>query len=368
MGVYQRTLKGENPQYDLTFTNGRICHYKNEPLKDKEGKIIGTFGIARDITDAKRAQEKLRESEAKFRKLAEDANDGISIFGGKGEVVFANKRLAKITGYSISELLKMSVKDLAHPSEFEKAQKRYKTIISGKPFKKNFQTRLIRKNGRIIPIELSSAKSQWHGQPVVIVISRDLTRRDEIEKALKKAHDELKNIVKERTLKLNNAIKTIQRSEKELVQRKTAVEKLNKDLMDTNQALSILARNIDRDKELLEKKIYETTSTHIMPIIKELLDDKNCLKHLADLELVKTHLNDLIPGPTDYHEIVVNLSGQEMRVAAMVKRGLTSPKIADMLNVSPHTVKTHRKNIRKKLKLQNSNVNLTSYLKSKFRE
>ena len=105
-----------------------------------------------------------------------------------------------------------------------------------------------------------------------------------------------------------------------------------------------------------------------MPIIKELQDDKNCQKRLADLELLKTYLNGFIPGPTDQHEIVTYLSSQELRVATMIKRGLTSPKIADMLNVSLHTIKSHRKNIRKKLNLQNSNLNLTSYLKSKFRE
>ena len=138
--------------------------------------------------------------------------------------------------------------------------------------------------------------------------------------------------------------------------------------METNQALSILAKNIDKDKELLEKKIYEMTRTNIMPIIKELQDDKSCQKRLVDLELLKTYLNNLIPGPTDQHEIFLHLSSQELRVAAMIKRGLTSPKIADMLNVSLHTVKSHRKNIRKKLELQNSNVNLTSYLRSKFRE
>lgn len=187
-----------------------------------------------------------------------------------------------------------------------------------------------------------------------------------METALIKAHDELESRIKKRTSELNNALKSVQHSEKELTQRKIALEKLNKELMETNQALSILARNIDKDKELLEKKIYEITNTHMMPIITKLQNDKGCQKRLSDLELLKTYLNGLIPGPTDQHEIVVSLSSQEMRVAAMIKHGLTSPKIADMLNVSLHTVKTYRKNIRKKLKLQNSNVNLCSYLRSKM--
>jgi DNA-binding CsgD family transcriptional regulator len=55
-----------------------------------------------------------------------------------------------------------------------------------------------------------------------------------------------------------------------------------------------------------------------------------------------------------------------MRVAVMVKNGLTSQKIADMLNVSLHTVKSHRKNLRKKLNIQKSDISLGAYLKSKI--
>jgi DNA-binding NarL/FixJ family response regulator len=55
-----------------------------------------------------------------------------------------------------------------------------------------------------------------------------------------------------------------------------------------------------------------------------------------------------------------------MRVALMIKNGLTSQQISDLLCISLHTVKTHRKNIRKKLKISDTNINLVSYLKSKL--
>ena len=337
--------------------------YILKPFQDRE------IRAAIEVAFYKKEMENaLKESEEKFRALAENANEGILVAIEHGEHVFANKRAAEITGYSVPELLKTKIKDLAHPDEFEKIKERYCTIISGKPFNRQYETTLIRKNGKEIPIEVTSARTKWEGKPADIAIFRDITHRIKAEEALWKSHQELEHRVKERTFELNNALKSIQRSEKELTQRKIALEKLNKDLRETNQALSILARNIDKDKELLERKIYEITSINIMPIIKELQDDKSCQKRLADLELLKTYLNGLIPGPTDQHEIILHLSSQEMRVAAMIKHGLTSPKIADMLNVSLHTVKTHRKNIRKKLKLQNSNINLTSYLKSKFRE
>ena len=84
---------------------------------------------------------------------------------------------------------------------------------------------------------------------------------------------------------------------------------------------------------------------------------------MADLDVLETNLNSLFTG-SEHLEIIHSLTDQEMRVAALIKRSLTNHKISDLLCISEHTVKTHRKNIRKKLKIKNSTINLSSYLKS----
>lgn len=314
----------------------------------------------------KEMENALKESEKKFRTLAENANDGILIASGNGEHVYANKRASEITGYSVSELLETKIKDLAHPDDFEKIKDRYCKIISGKSFQKQYETRIFSKDGREITIEVASARSDWGGQPADIVVLRDITERIKAEKAMRTAHDELEHRVKERTFKLNNALKTVQRSEKELSQRKLSLEKLNKELMETNQAVSVLARNIDKKKEELEKKIIRTCNGKLLPILKELQKDVYCQKRQADLELIINYLNEITRDSPLYREIDSHLTDQEMRVAVMIKNGLTSQQIGDLLCLSLHTVKTHRKNIRKKLKIDNTNINLVSYLKSKF--
>ena len=92
--------------------------------------------------------------------------------------------------------------------------------------------------------------------------------------------------------------------------------------------------------------------------------NKSCQRITTDLDVLETIVNSLYSVLDNHHEIIKLLTDQEMRVAALIKRGLTSQKISDLLCISEDTVKTHRKNIRKKLKIQNSNVNLISYLKS----
>jgi DNA-binding CsgD family transcriptional regulator len=155
--------------------------------------------------------------------------------------------------------------------------------------------------------------------------------------------------------------------EKDLARHKSDLEKLKKEMIETNQAFSVLARNIDKNKEVFEKKIYDTTTVKILPIIKDLKNNRSCQRIMADLDVLETNLNSLFSGSNQPHEIINILTDQEMRVAALIKRGLTNQKISNLLYISEHTVKTHRKNIRKKLKINNTNVNLVSYLKSKLK-
>ena len=192
----------------------------------------------------------------------------------------------------------------------------------------------------------------------------DITEKKRAELALLETHKDLDRRVKERTAKLDDALKSIKRSEKELIRSKSALEILNQELLETNQAVSVLAKNIDRKKEALEKKNYEICSSKIIPVLKKLQKDVYCKKREADLELILNYLNGIIHETPLIHNISFNLTEQEMRVAILIKNGLTSQKIADMLFISLHTVKTHRKNIRKKLKINNKDINLVSYLNS----
>lgn len=190
--------------------------------------------------------------------------------------------------------------------------------------------------------------------------------KKEIEKKLQKAHEDLDRQVKERTVELYNALKAVEHSETELTQQKLALEKLSKELIETNQAVSVLAKNIDRKKQELEKKVYQICNGKLMPILKKLQKDVHCKKREADLELVINYLNEIIHETPLINNIGSHLTEQEMRVAMLIKKGLTSQQIADMLCISPNTVKTHRKNIRKKMKIDHKDINLVSYLKARL--
>jgi DNA-binding CsgD family transcriptional regulator len=101
-----------------------------------------------------------------------------------------------------------------------------------------------------------------------------------------------------------------------------------------------------------------------MPIIEDLRNAKNLENVQADLDILAANLQTMTSKLTRVENITIALTQAEMRVATMIKNGLTSEKIADKLHISLHTAKTHRRNIRKKLNIIGSRVNLASYLKS----
>jgi PAS domain S-box-containing protein len=368
----RRAFKGETVFDEVVYNGldkGKKYYYNIiTPIRDDE-KIYGILGILINISKLKQAEEALRESHKRFRNLTEVTTDWIWETDKNDFYTYVSPKIQDILGYSEEEILGKTPFELMPPEEAGRVSKIFDTIrASQRPFY-CIENINLHKNGQSVVLESSglpifNSYGEFCGYRG---IDRNITRRKRTEAELREARDGLEIRVKERTRDLETALRIIKEREKEIEQRKSTLEQLNQKLMETNQALSILARNIDRDKEVMEKRIIKMIQIKIMPIINELKKDKGCQKRLADLEVLNTYMDDIIPESTFYNDIETSLSEQEMRVMVMVKNGMTSQKIADMLNISIDTVKTHRKNIRKKLKLHNSKINLSSYLKSKFR-
>jgi PAS domain S-box-containing protein len=178
-------------------------------IDDESGNPVGIWAIVRDITQRKKAEEELRrysekleelvedktrtlkESGENFRSLAENASDGILIsITAEGAHVYANKRAAEITGYSVAELLKICVKDLTHPDEFKKVLSRYRQRLVGEDVPGQYETIFTRKDGENVPIDLAATRTTWHGQPAVMIIIRDITERKQAEEALRESERE----------------------------------------------------------------------------------------------------------------------------------------------------------------------------------
>lgn len=141
---------------------------------------------------------------------------------------------------------------------------------------------------------------------------------------------------------------------------------MNRELVQANDAISVLARRIDRKRDELEKKIARSVSSQILPLIEELQQDHIHERTRVKLDVVSAHLRSLVPRISRERDIIISLSPMELKVAMMIKKGFSTDEIARMLHLSGHTVKTHRRSIRRKLNIRNSKINQTSYLRFKL--
>jgi DNA-binding CsgD family transcriptional regulator len=146
----------------------------------------------------------------------------------------------------------------------------------------------------------------------------------------------------------------------EAIERNKVIEELLK----ANRTISVLESKLAARKQDYKRKVSEVVCTRIIPIV-ELLKNEQNLEHLSPvLEMLEFHCSTLSQKGMTLQPLLAKLTDTEVKVAAMVKNGLSTKNIAERLFISYETAKSHRKNIRKKLKINKSNINLSTHLKS----
>ncbi len=156
-------------------------------IRDDEGRIIKTYGANQDITDLKKAESALKDSEEKFREIFNKANDMISLNlmnedGMPGRFIEINDVGIKRLGYTKEELLNMDPVDIVAPD------KRYEMPQNAARLWKNkhatFEIVHVTKDGKRIPIEVNNHLIDYRGRITCLAISRDITKRKKSEKEL----------------------------------------------------------------------------------------------------------------------------------------------------------------------------------------
>jgi PAS domain S-box-containing protein len=181
-------------EYKIIKKSGeeRWIHQSNSLITDAQGRPVAIEGIVLDINERKLVEHKLLESQANYLAIAENANDCILIAVDRDSHVFANRRAEEVTGYSINELLKLGMNGLAHPEDLRILSERMKKRLHDELPPSEYETRLIHKSGREVPIEVTAARTIWNGQPAVLVVMRDITERKNAEAALRNSEAHLK--------------------------------------------------------------------------------------------------------------------------------------------------------------------------------
>lgn len=165
------------------------CEYKVMPLKNSEGNIYSYVGIQRDITERKKAEESLCESEEKFRLSFENANIGMCLVDLSGILFKVNDKMTEIFGYSKQELEGITVNDIAHDEDKNKSPEFIKKSIKGDIISTEFEKRYYHKNGSIIHCFISSSlvRDKDNNPKYFISQVQDITQRKKAEEALRES-------------------------------------------------------------------------------------------------------------------------------------------------------------------------------------
>ncbi len=167
-------------------------------------------GVWRDITERKRAEETLRESEGQLHAILENAPDGIYLNDFAGNFLHGNRKTEEIMGYKREEIIgkNMMELNLLAPEDLAKAAKLMQESAEGKSTGPDELT-LIKKDGSRIIVEINTSVVQRHGQPNVIGFVRDITERNRAEETIQASLREKEILLREIHHRVKNNMQVI---------------------------------------------------------------------------------------------------------------------------------------------------------------
>jgi PAS domain S-box-containing protein len=169
------------------------------PYRGREALCI----VAHDITERKRTERALIESERRFRQLFENSADALFVHDEQGRFADCNAEACRALGYSQEELLELTVADVTARliSEEERREKKGETLweraMRGEPgrivgFDEN---ELVRKDGSTFPVEVGVGTIEYEGQRMIFASARDISERKRAEDALKEGEAKYRTLV-----------------------------------------------------------------------------------------------------------------------------------------------------------------------------
>ena len=344
----RRALSGETVTgevvYDRLDGGKNFFHNIIAPICDGK-KILGIVGVLVDISDFKQTEALLRESESKLSAMLSSIGDHMSMMDKNLNIIWANEIAGKIFG-----------NDIIGKKCYEVYHKRtepcepypcitLRVFQDGKIHKHD--TQVIGQDGKTIFFHCTAnvGLRDKEGKPTAVLeISRDITEKVRAEKALHTAKNELEHKVEERTRELE--LKT-------------------KSLEEINTAMKVLLKKRQEGKTEIEDNVMTNVKKLVEPYFEKIKKTELDDRQEAFLSIIESNLNEIISPFTRQMSLkYLNLTPTEIRIANLIRHGSPSKKIAELMNVSPRTIDTHRKNIRRKIGLQGQRGNLRSHLLS----
>lgn len=168
------------------------------PIKDGDGNVVQVVHVAKDITERKRADDLLQESEKRYRMLFESAGDAIFILEAEGEdagkILALNKTAAEMHGYTVDELMHKNIRELDTPASARNVPHMIRRMLGGVWIKSEEMTHR-RKNGTVFFTEVNAGLMELGDHKYILAFDRDITERKITENQLLHTQQTLQKIL-----------------------------------------------------------------------------------------------------------------------------------------------------------------------------
>ncbi|MCD4692633.1 MAG: PAS domain S-box protein, partial [Calditrichales bacterium] len=209
-------------------------HNRIFPFLNQKGVVSGFIGILEDISERKKAEEMLRESDQKYLEaIIKTSHDGIFVIDSYGNIEFGNDATFKSLGWQQDELIGKPFIKVIDPDVHDYVLKRWDEVQRGKG--RAYEADIVRKNGERRSLLVSHRHMDIGDQRKYCVVIKDVTDRKRAEKDLQKYRSHLEELVEDRTSELKAANEQLKR---EITERKRAEKALKK----THDELEIRVR------------------------------------------------------------------------------------------------------------------------------
>jgi DNA-binding NarL/FixJ family response regulator len=146
-------------------------------------------------------------------------------------------------------------------------------------------------------------------------------------------------------------------------ERTAELEQEKTQLKEMNVTLRTVMKTVDKEREAFQASVADIVRSTMLPALNKLRKEQSQSIRNSYLDILEDQLLKLTPGGEhDHYALLLKMTPTEMKICQFIQAGATTKDIAEALNLSVVTVQTHRRNIRRKLDLQNRNVNLYTFL------
>lgn len=299
------------PQDIESPVKGRHIRETILPIFDAEKNVINTLSVLEDITEQKRSETALRQSEEQYRRLFESVNDGIVLHemnedGSPGFYIEANPTFSEMTGYSREELLKMTPLDISElivVGDEGDIKDRLRRSEAAK-----FEVRIFTKKGEALPVELSAHSFTMGEKPVVLTVVRDIAERKKAEERVKSSLAEKETLLREVHHRVKNNLQVI-----------SGLLNLQSHYIDDERVRAIYRESQNRIKTmaLIHEELYQredlariNLAEYINGLARNLMVsysmESGRIRLIMDLEDVDIALDTAVPCGLIVNEIVSN--------------------------------------------------------------